>query len=66
MYSQCMPRVHLMSFEPTGNTCALLLARAFGTLVALSPAHAEYQARKVAMCNNSWGQVKCNNKCDKV
>ena len=24
-YSQCMPRAHLMTFEPTGDTCALLL-----------------------------------------
>ena len=24
-YSQCMPRVHSMTFEPTGNTHALLL-----------------------------------------
>ena len=31
-----MPRVHLMTFEPTGNTCAILLARAFGTVVASS------------------------------
>ena len=24
-YLQCMPHVHLMTFEPTGDTCALLL-----------------------------------------
>ena len=34
-YSQCMPRTHLMIFEPTGNTFALLLvgvASAYGTV----------------------------------
>ena len=25
MYLQCMPHVHFMTFEPTGDTCALLL-----------------------------------------
>jgi len=27
-YSQCMPRAHLMTFELTGDTCALLLVGA--------------------------------------
>ena len=49
-----MPRVYLMTFELTGNTCALLLARAVGMVVASSPAHARYQARTVTMCNNSF------------
>ena len=38
-YSHCMPRVHFMTFEPTGNTCAILLARAFGMVVASSLVH---------------------------
>ena len=25
MYSQCMPRAHLMTFEQTGDMCTLLL-----------------------------------------
>ena len=34
-YSQCMPRAHFMTFEPTGDTCALLfvgMASTFGTV----------------------------------
>ena len=34
-YLQCMPQVHCMTFEPTGDTCALLLvgvASAFVTI----------------------------------
>ena len=35
-YSQCMPRMHLMTFEPTGDTCALLLVGVVSTFVTVS------------------------------
>ena len=35
-YSQCMPRVHLMTFELTGDTCALLLVGVASAFVTVS------------------------------